>query len=180
MTRQGRRTLYLIGAAVLVAALVGGRWLAVETAERAWDRTFPGGEAVIQARDLARMLQALVLVVSITWMTGNLLIVYRAIGSVQMPRRLGDLEIVEAIPQRTLLGATVLLGVVIGTLFALGTGDWWWHAVMAASPPHFGIADGTKLARDVGYYLGVLPWLAVLQNRALILVLGAMGVVTLL
>ena len=180
MTRQGRRRLYLIGAALLVAALVGGRWLAVETAERAWDRTFAGGEAVVQARDLARLLQALVLVVSITWMTGNLLIVYRAIGSVQMPRRLGDLEIVEAIPQKALLGATVLLGVVIGTLFALSTGDWWWHAVMAASPPHFGISDGTKLARDVGYYVSVLPWLAVLQNRALILVVGALGAVTLL
>jgi len=180
VTRHGRRRLYLIGAGLLVAALVGGRWLAVETAERAWDRTFAGGEAVIQARDLARMLQALVLVISSTWFTGNLLIVYRAIGSVQMPRRLGDLEIVEAIPQKTLLGVTVLLGVVIGTLFALGTNDWWRHAVLAAAPPHFGIPDGTEHARDVGYYVSVLPWIAVLQNRALILAVGALGVVTLL
>jgi hypothetical protein len=149
VTRQGRRRLYLIGAGLLVAALVGGRWLAVETAERAWDRTFAGGEAVIQARDLARLLQALVLFISVTWFAGNLLIVYRAIGSVQMPRRLGDLEIVEAIPQKTLLGVTVLLGIVIGSLFALGTSDWWQHAVLAASPPHFGIPDGTVHARDV-------------------------------
>jgi uncharacterized membrane protein (UPF0182 family) len=180
VTRQGRRRLYLIGAGLLVAALVGGRWLAVETAERAWDRTFAGGEAVIQARDLARLLQALVLVISITWFAGNLLIVYRAIGSVQMPRRLGDLEIVEAIPQKTLLSVTVLVGVVIGSLFALGTSDWWRHAVLAASPPHFGIPDGTERARDVGYYVSVLPWIAVLQNRALILAVGALGVVTLL
>jgi Uncharacterised protein family (UPF0182) len=175
-----RRTLYLIGAGLLVAALVGGRWLAVETAERAWDRTFAGGTAVIEARDLARMLQALVLAVAITWITGNLLNVYRAIGSVQMPRRLGDLEIVEAVSHRTLLGATVLLGVTLGSLFSLGTGDWWRHAVLAASPPHFGISDATKLGRDVGYYVSVLPWLAALQNRALILVVGALGIVTLL
>ena len=180
MTRSRRRTLYLIGAGLLVAALVGGRWLAVETAERAWDRTFAGGEAVIQARDLSRLLQGLVLIVAITWITGNLLVVYRAIGSVQMPRRLGDLEIVEAIPQKTLLGVTLLLGVVIGTLFALGTGDWWRHAVLAASPPTFGIPDETKLGRDVGYYVSVLPWMATLQNRALVLVIGALGVVTLL
>lgn len=180
MTRQGRRRLYLIGAALLVAALVGGRWLAVEIAERAWDRSFAGGEAVIQARDLARLVQALVLVVAITWITGNLLVVYRAIGSVQMPRRLGNLEIVEAIPQRTLLGVTVLLGVVLGALFSLGTQDWWRHAVLAASPPHFGVADATKLGRDVGYYVSVLPWMATLQNRVLILVLGTLGVVTLL
>lgn len=180
MTGHHRRTLYLIGAGLLVAALVGGRWLAVETAERAWDRTFAGGTAVIAARDLARVLQALVLTVAITWITGNLLIVYRAIGSVQMPRRLGNLEIVEAVPQRALLGATVVLGVVIGSLLSLGTGDWWRHAVLAASPPHFGIPDATKLGRDVGYYVSVLPWLAVLQNRALILVVGALGIVTLL
>ena len=179
MTRQGWRRLYLIGGALFVTALVGGRWLAVETAERAWDRTFVGGEAVIQARDLARMLQALVLAVAVTWITGNLLIVYRAIGSVQMPRRLGDLEIVEAVPQKTLLGATVLLGVILGSLLSLGSGDWWRHAVLAASPPHFGISDGT-LARDAGYYVSVLPWMAALQNRALVLVVAALGIVTLL
>lgn len=177
---RGRRRLYLTGAALLVLALVGGRWLAVETAERAWDHTFAGGTAVIAARDLARLLQALVFVVAITWITGNLLIVYRAIGSVQMPRRLGDLEIVEAVPQRALLGATVLLGVGLGALFSLGAGDWWRHAVLAASPPHFGITDATKLGRDVGYYVSTMPWLAVLQNRALILVVGAVGIVTVL
>jgi hypothetical protein len=91
VTRASRRRLYLIGAGLLVAALVGGRWLAVETAERAWDRTFAGGEALIAVRALSHFLQALVLLVAITWITGNLLIVYRAIGSVQMPRRLGDL-----------------------------------------------------------------------------------------
>ncbi len=169
--------LYVIGAGLLVALLVGGRWLAVETAERAWDRTFAGGAAVIEARDLSRLLQALVLVVAVTWITGNLLIVYRQIGSVQMPRRLGNLEIVEAVPQRALLGVTVLVGIVFGSLFALSTDDWWRHAVLAASPPHFGIADATELGRDVGYYVSVLPWLAVLQNRALILVLGAVAIV---
>ena len=66
---------------LLVVALVGGRWLAVETAERAWDRTFAGGTALIEARILGRMLQGLVLVCAVAWLTGNLLIVYRAAGS---------------------------------------------------------------------------------------------------
>ena len=180
MTRANRRRLYLIGAGLLVAALVGGRWLAVETAERAWDRTFAGGEALVAARDRARLLQALVLLVANAWIVGNLLIVYRAIGSVQMPRRLGDLEIVEAVPRRTLLAATVLLGIILGTLLSLGTGDWWRHAMLAASPPHFGVPDSTKLGYDAGYYVSVLSWLAVLQNRTLILVVGALGIVALL
>jgi hypothetical protein len=180
VTRANRRTLYLIGAGLLVAALVGGRWLAVETAERAWDRTFAGGEALIAARDLARLLQTLVLLVAITWMAGNLLIVYRAIGSVQMPRRLGDLEIVEAVPRRTLLAGTVLLGVILGSFLSLGAGDWWRHFILATSPPHFGVPDSTKLGHDAGYYVSVLPWLAGLQNRTLILVVGALGIVALL
>jgi uncharacterized protein UPF0182 len=180
VTRTNRRRLYLIGAGLLVAALVGGRWLAVETAERAWDRTFAGGEALIAVRDLSRLLQALVLVVAIAWITGNLLIVYRAIGSVQMPRRLGDLEIVEAVPRRTLLITTVLIGIVLGTLLSLGTGEWWRHAVLAAAPLHFGVPDATRLGNDAGYYVSVLPWLDVLQNRTLILVLAALGAVALL
>ncbi|HEY7192770.1 MAG TPA: UPF0182 family protein [Gemmatimonadales bacterium] len=180
MTRANRRRLYLIGAGLLVAALVGGRWLAVETAERAWDRTFAGGEAVIAVRDLSRLLQLVVLAVAIAWITGNLLIVYRAIGSVQMPRRLGDLEIVEAVPRRTLFTATVLLGVVLGSVLSLGTSEWWRYAVLAVSPPHFGVTDSTKLGLDAGYYVSVLPWLSVIQNRTFVLVLGALGVVALL
>lgn len=179
MTRSGRRTLYLIGAAVLVIALVGGRWLAVETVERAWDRTFTGGEALVQARVLGRLLQGLVLAFAIAWATGNLLIVYRAIGSVQMPRRLGDLEIVEAVHHRVLFGITVALGVVTGALLSLGTGDWWRHALLASTPPVIGVTDEV-LGRDAGYYIGVVPWRAALQNRALILTAGVLGLVALL
>src|SRR5439155_938171 len=91
-----RRAAFLIAAALLVVILVGGRWLALETAERAWAATFAGGAALVEARTLARLLHALVLLFSITWTTGNVFVVYRAIGSVQMPHRLGDLEISEA------------------------------------------------------------------------------------
>ena len=179
MTRSGRRTMYLIGAAVLVIALVGGRWLAVETVERAWDRTFTGGEALVQTRVLGRLLQGLVLAFAIAWATGNLLIVYRAIGSVQMPRRLGDLEIVEAVHHRVLFAITVAVGIVTGALLSFGTGDWWRHALLASTPPVIGVADDV-LGRDAGYYIGVLPWRAALQNRALILTSGILGLVALL
>lgn len=179
MTRSSRRRLYVTGAILLVVALVGGRWLAVETAERAWDRTFTGGTALVDARNLGLMLQAFVLVFAITWATGNLLIVYRAIGSVQMPRRLGDLEIVEAVSHRVLFGATLLLGLVLGILFSLGTGEWWRYAALASSPPHFGIADH-RIGLDAGYYVGRLPWLSALQNRALVLAFGMLAIVVLL
>ncbi len=179
MTRSGRRRLYVTGAILLVVALVGGRWLAVETAERAWDRTFTGGTALVDARNLGLMLQAFVLVFAITWATGNLLIVYRAIGSVHMPRRLGDLEIVEAVSHRVLFGGTLLLGLVLGVLFSLGTGEWWRYAALASSPPHFGIAD-SRIGLDAGYYVGRLTWLSALQNRALVLAFGVLAIVVLL
>ena len=179
MTRSGRRRLYVTGAILLVVALVGGRWLAVETADRAWDRTFAGGTALIDARNLALMLQTLALVAAVTWATGNLLVVYRAIGSVQMPRRLGDLEIVEAVSHKVLFGGTLLLGLILGVLFSLGTGDWWRYVALASSPPHFGLVDD-RLRLDAGYYVGVLPWRSALQNRALVLALGTLAIVALL
>src|SRR5437667_94995 len=91
VTPARRRRAFVWAAAALVIALVGGRWLAIETAERAWAATVTGGDLYLAARDLARLVQGIILLVSLTWGIGNLYIVYRAIGSVQLPRRLGDL-----------------------------------------------------------------------------------------
>src|SRR3989441_9371509 len=113
------------------------------------------------------------------WGIGNLYIVYRAIGSVQLPRRLGDLEIVEAVPQRVLLGGTLLAGAAFGLVLALGTGDWWLQATLAARPPRFGIADPV-LHRDLGYYVAQLPWALTSQAYALLATSAATVVVTLL
>src|SRR5207249_10565349 len=145
------------GAAALVVVLVGGRWLALEIAERAWAASVPGGEVYVVGHDVARLVSGLILLLTIGWGTGNVFLVYRAIGSVQLPRRLGDLEIVEAVPQRVLLGGTLLAGAAFGLVLALGTGDWWLQATLAARPPRFGIADPV-LHRDLGYYVAQLPW----------------------
>ena len=179
MTPARRRRAFLWAAAALVVVLVGGRWLAIETAERAWAATVTGGEVYLAARDLARLVQGVILLVSLTWGIGNLYIVYRAIGSVQLPRRLGDLEIVEAVPQRVLLGGTLLAGVAFGLVLALGTGDWWLQATLAAQPPRFGIADPV-LHRDLGYYVAQLPWALTSQAYALLATSAATVVVALL
>jgi uncharacterized protein len=162
-----RRRAFLLGLAILVALLVGGRWLALETAERAWAATIARGNVYLAARDLARLTRGIVLLVAVTWGTANLYYVYRSIGSVQLPRRLGDLEIVEAVPQRVLLAGTLAGGIVYGLLLALGTGDWWLQALLASRPPSFGIPDPV-LHRDLGYYLGELPWAVTCKNFALL------------
>ena len=166
-------------AGLLVVVLVGGRWLALETAERAWAATFSGGAVLDEARTLARLLHGLALLFSIAWSTGNVYIVYRAIGSVQLPRRLGDIEIVEAVPHRVLFALTIATGIVGGLILAWGTGDWWRVALLASAPPHFGVTDEI-LRRDLGYYVGVLPWQSTLQGHALALAAGAAAVVALL
>ncbi len=179
MKRARRRWILLLSAGLLVVLLVGGRWLALETAERAWAASIAGGGTYLMARDFARLVSGLVLLVAITWGTGNLLFVYRTIGSVQLPRRLGDLEIVEAVPQRLLLAGTIATGLVYGFLLALGTGDWWIQAVIASRAPVFGVTDSV-LHQDLGYYLTQLPWAERIRGLALSATVSATVLVTLL
>lgn len=167
-----RRSWFAALAALLVVVLVGGRWLALETAERAWAASFPGGALLIEARTLGHLMRAFVVVFAVTWATGNLFVVYRTIGSVQMPRRLGDLEIVEAVPQPVLFGLTLGTGIVAGLLLTLGTGDWWRSALLASAPPQFGVSDEV-LKHDLGYYVAVLPWQSTLQAHATAWTVGA-------
>lgn len=174
-----RRRALLVGVGLLVAVLVGGRWLALETAERAWGASLPGGTAYLTARDFARLVSGLLLIGAVAWGTANLLFVYRSIGSMQLSRRLGDLEIVEAVPQPLLLAGTIACGLVFGFLLTLGTGDWWMPAALASRPPTFGVTDPV-LRQDLGYYLGVLPWTERLREFALVAVCSATLVVALL
>ena len=174
-----RRRALLVGVGLLVAVLVGGRWLALETAERAWGASLPGGSAYLTTRDFARLVSGLLLVGAIAWGTANLLFVYRSIGSMQLSRRLGDLEIVEAVPQPLLLAGTIACGLAFGFLLSLGTGDWWMAAALASRPPTFGVTDPV-LHQDLGYYLGELPWTERLRELALVAVGSASVVVALL
>jgi hypothetical protein len=175
--RPGRAL--LAGAVVLAVLLVAGRWLAVETVERAWAGTLSGGAVYLQGRTLQRLLRLAVWLVAAVWGTANLYIVYRAIGSVQMPRRVGNLEIVEAVPQRLLLLLAVVTGLVFGVGLAWGTGDWWREAVLAAGRPEFGRVDPI-LGRDLGYYVGPLPWAIERQQFLLLATLTAAVLATFL
>jgi hypothetical protein len=173
VTPARRRSAFAIALLAVVALLVGGRWAAMETAERAWAASVAGGDVYLTMRDMGRLVHGLVLLVAMTWGVGNLYRVYRTIGSVQLPRRLGDLEIVEEVPHRVLLGTTLTLGVVYGLLLGLGSGDWWLRADLAAHPPHFGITDPV-LSRDLGYYVGELPWAVTCERFALVAALTAL------
>ena len=179
MKQAARRWALLVAVGLLAVVLVGGRWIAFETAERVWATSVPGGAAYLRARDFARLLSGLLLLVTVGWGTGNLLLVYRSIGSMQLSRRLGDLEIVEAVPQPVLLAGTIGCGAVFGLLLILGTGDWWMSAAIAAHGVRFGVSDPV-LHRDLGYYLAQLPWSERLHGLAFAAVSTATGLIGLL
>ncbi|HWH03381.1 MAG TPA: UPF0182 family protein [Gemmatimonadales bacterium] len=170
MTR--RRWALLGAAALLVVVLVGGRWSAMQTAERAWAATIPNGAAYLRTLALARTVQWIVALAAVLWGMGHCYGVYRAIGSVQMPRRLGDIEIVEAVPHRLLIVVTLIAGLMYGGALAWAVGDVWRAALLASSPPHFGATDSV-LHLDLGFYVGELPWARTRQGMLLIASLSA-------
>jgi hypothetical protein len=174
-----RRWIWAVAAGVLVTLLVGGRWAAIETAERLWAATIPGGATYLDGRALARLFRVAVLLLAVAWATANLHLVYLTIGSVQLPRRLGDLEIVEAVSRRVLLAGTLASGVVFGVVLTWGTGDWWLAALLAGDPPRIGAVDPV-LGRDLGYYISSLRWSGALQDHALTAVVSVTVVVILL
>ena len=172
-----RRWALLGGTILLVAALVGGRWFALQTAERLWAATIPFGAAYLHGLALARTWQWIVAGAAVAWGVGHCYLVYRAIGSVQMPRRVGDIEIVEAVPHRLLVTVTLLGGLLYGGGLAWAIGDVWRQAVLAGAPPHFGAVDPV-LGRDLGYYLGELPWDRTRQGILLLATLTAAALIT--
>ncbi|HTR19522.1 MAG TPA: UPF0182 family protein [Gemmatimonadales bacterium] len=172
------RWLFAAGAA-LVLVLAGGRFVAIETAERAWAATIAAGNVYLDARTLARLVRVATFLLACFWGVANFYIVYRAIGSVQMPRQVGNLEIVEAVPQRFLLGLALVVGLVFGIGLAWGTEDWWLEILLASGPPVFGRVDPV-LHRDLGYYIGTLPWELTRQRFFLLATLTASIVIGIL
>jgi uncharacterized protein len=176
MTR--RRLAFAAVAAVLVV-LFGGRWLALRYTEYLWFDDLQQGPR--WARLLLRGLcwRAAVFGVTLLWYAANLLAVYRSIGSVQLPRRLGNLEIAEAVPPRLL--RTIAIGTAAALAFASAWtfGDLDHYVALWRHAAPIGLADPV-LRRDASYYLATLPLLEVLHLLlSLTAVFGFVLVITL-
>src|SRR3972149_4191127 len=91
-----------VRAAVLLAllGLLVGRWAAVSVANGLWAESLGVEDTHPAIPQLKLTLLALAFAVAATWSLGNLYLVYRTIGSVHVPRRLGNLEIGEAAARR--------------------------------------------------------------------------------
>ena len=96
------------------------------------------------------------LVVAGAWCVGHLLWVVQSIGTVQVPRRLGDLEIRELMGGSVFRGAAIGAGLVLGLLLGTGGAGAAPLIAMAWQGARIGLADPV-LGLDLGVYLVQLP-----------------------
>ena len=179
MSARGRRLVTAL--AVLVLLLFAGRWTALVLADRWWaDVISPAAGSFLTGLHLLRLtLDASAVLVATAWFTGHLVIVQRAIGSVQVPRHLANLEIREALTPSVLLPAILLTGSALGLAVGLGSNDAWSDLVLAWHGVRYGVED-PYLHRDFGLYVAQLPAWRAFHGFALLLVGTALAVVALL
>jgi hypothetical protein len=160
----------------IVALLFLGRWGSVALAEGWWADTISPevGRLVGQSALLKLLLDLAGVLVASIWFVGNLYVVYRAIGSVQVPRRVANLEIHEALTPRVLVIGTVTTGVLLGLLTGLGVARWWQSVLLAWHGVSYGLTD-PLLNHDIGLYVAQLPLWRRLHGFALLLVLLGLG-----
>ncbi len=106
------------------------------------------------------------------WFALQALLVARAIASVQVTRRLGDLQLREAVPTRLLLFGAVATGVLLGLITGAGARSWRAPLMLAWHGVHYGVTD-PYLGRDVGVFTSQLPvWTLAYQYAATLAVVG--------
>jgi hypothetical protein len=128
---------------------------------------------------LSLLLETVGIVVACGWFVGNLLLVYRAIGSVQVHRRLGNLEIREAVNMRAIVALSIGGGLLLGFIGGRGAGDWTGTLLLAWSGLQYGEAD-PLLGRDLGFYLAAQPIWRLLHGYVTLLTVTALGGVAVL
>ncbi len=167
MSRR-RIAVYAVGAAVL--GLFGGRWAAIQYTEASWYADL-GLSSLYWNRLTHDVSWHLAVAAAATlWYAAQTFAVYWSIGAVHLPRRVGNLEIAEAVPRRVLrwvaLGIAVVLGVVTAATF---TDVPELVSLYRAAAP-LALREPV-LGRDAAFYLARLPLLETLHLAALLLVL---------
>ncbi|HTS89642.1 MAG TPA: UPF0182 family protein [Gemmatimonadales bacterium] len=162
--------------AILVAALFAGRWTAGLLAERWWAAQLSPAavEFVTRWKVLSLVLESLGILVACSWFVGNLLLVYSAIGSVQVHRRLANLDILEAVNLRAIVWLSVAGGLLLGFITGRGMGEWTGDLMLAWTGVPYGQTE-PLLGREVGFYLTRLPLWRLFHGYFLLLALTALG-----
>ena len=179
MSRRGRRLAVAVG--TVVALLFVGRWTATLLADRWWAAEFsPAAASFLTQWHLLRFLLDLGgCLLAAAWFIGNLLLVYRAVGTVQVRRNVANLEFREALTPGVLLSVVVGAGTFLGLLVGIGASRWGRDVVLALEGVSYGVQD-PLMRNDLGLYVAQLPVWRAAHGFFLLLVLLALSGVALL
>ncbi len=156
MSRRARRlTTALAG---LVALLFVGRWFSALCADRWWAAEVSPASAAFLTdwHFLKLVLDVTGVIVASAWFIGHFLLVYRAVGSVQVRRNVANLEIREALTPGALLAVATISGAVLGLLLGVGTSRLAPQVALAWQGVSYGELE-PLLQRDLGLYVAQLP-----------------------
>jgi hypothetical protein len=179
LSRRGRRLTVVL--ATLVVLLFAGRWTAVLLSDRWWAAELSPAAAVYLTdwHILRLTLDLAGILIASAWFIGHLLLVYRAVGTVQVRRNVANLEFREALTPGTLLTVAIASGALLGLLVGVGASGWWREATLAWQGVSYRVSD-PLLGRDLGVYVGQLPiWRAGHGFLLLLVLLALTGVAAL-
>ncbi len=173
MSRRGRRLSAVLAA--VVALLFVGRWTAVLLADRWWAAELsPQAAAYLTEWHVLRLTLDLAgILIASAWFIGHLLLVYRAVGTVQVRRNVANLEFREALTPTTLLTIAIASGALLGLLVGVGASGWWREATLAWQGVSYRVSD-PLLGHDIGVYVAQLPIWRAAHGFVLLLVLLAL------
>jgi hypothetical protein len=168
------RTRVAVGvvAGVLVV-LFGGRWIAVRYTEALWYADLGQGAQFRHLLAHRLLWQGLVFLAATLWYGVHLFGVYLSIGSVHLPRRIGNLEIAEAVPRRVLRGIAASVATALGLLTAITFHDLSEYVTLYRAAVPFGLPEPV-LGRDASFYLARLPLTETMHLMAAIAVVVAL------
>ncbi|HVQ46038.1 MAG TPA: UPF0182 family protein [Gemmatimonadales bacterium] len=173
MSRRRRRLAAALGA--LVALLFLGRWTATLLADHWWAAQLSPAAAsfILDWHILRFTLDLCGCLMASAWFIGHLLLVYRAVGTVQVRRNVANLEFREALTPRALLTVVVVAGVLLGMVVGVGASRWWRDVALAWQGVTYGINEPLA-GRDLGVYVAQLPVWRAAHGFFLLLVLLAL------
>ena len=166
---MSRRRVVLYGVAAALLLLFGGRWAAIRFTEASWYSDLGLGR-LYRARLLHDGLWQLAVAAAATaWYAVQTFAVYRSIGAVHLPRRVGNLEIAEAVPQRVLRWIALALAVLLGLVTAATFSDLPDLITLYRAAVPLGTVEPV-LGNEASFYLARLPLLETLHLAALLMV----------
>jgi len=176
VSRRARRLTAAI--AGLIALLFGGRWAAAVLTDRWWAAQIsPAAVAFLTDWHVLRLVLDLSgFLLASAWFIGHLLLVYRAVGSVQVRRSVANLEFHEALTPGALLSMAVGAGALLGLLVGTGASGHWSEVALAWRGLSYGATEPLQ-HRDLGVYVAQLPVWRLAHGFVLLLVLLALGIV---